>query len=74
MKNFAINFLKGFFEQLFSFSTVAFVIIMAVIYLLIVTDNLSEAESKACYKAGMVKVRTDGGRFCVTPANLVEMK
>ena len=35
---------------------------------------LTEATIKACYDGGLIKVDTDAGVYCVSPANLVKVK
>lgn len=68
------NTVKDIIDTVFSFGFFMFIGGIAAIYMLIAASNQSEARNAACYKAGMVQVRTDGGHFCVAPTNLVEIK
>ena len=68
------NIVKDIIDNVFSFGFFMFIGGIAAIYLLIAASNQTEARNAACYKAGMVQVRTDGGHYCVVPANLVEIK
>lgn len=65
---------KYVIDNVFSFGFLMFVGGLACIYMLVLVDTNAKASNAACYKAGMVKVRTDGGNFCVAPTNLVEME
>jgi hypothetical protein len=81
MKKFAMNFLKGFFEQLFSGTT--FIVLMVLMFgfalgSVIIKENeeqaLELATIKACYGSGLIKVDTEAGFYCVSPDNLVKVK
>lgn len=74
MKDTVMDVVKTVANAVFSFGFILFVAGLAFIYLLITSMNQDTAQNAACYKAGMVKVRTDGGNFCVAPTHLVEMK
>lgn len=74
MKNTVTDVLKSLIDGVFSFGFFLFVAALSLLYILIMASNQAEAQNAACYKAGMIKVRTDGGNFCVAPTHLVEMK
>lgn len=68
------NIVKDIIDTVFSFGFFMFIGGIAAIYLLIAASNRDQAREAACLKAGLIQVRTDGGRFCVAPTNLVEIK
>ena len=74
MKNTVTDVLKSLIDNVFSFGFFMFIAGLGVVYLLVAASEQKQARNAACLKAGMVQVRTDGGNFCVAPANLVEMK
>jgi hypothetical protein len=65
---------KNVFNSVFSFGGFMVVVCSAVFYVALLSVDKSQAETKACFLAGMVKVRTDAGSFCTAPSNLVEIK
>lgn len=74
MKNTVMDVVKSVANAVFSFGFFSFVAALSLLYILITSLNQDTAQNAACYKAGMIKVRTDGGNFCVAPTHLVEMK
>lgn len=74
MKNTVTDVLKNLFDNVFSFGFFMFIAGLAAVYLLVTASDQEQARNTACYKAGMIQVRTDGGNFCVVPTNLVELK
>ena len=68
------DIVKNLIDNVFSFGFFLFIAGLGAVYLLIAASGQTEARNAACYKAGMVQVRTDGGNFCVAPANLVELR
>lgn len=73
--------LKQITDTVFSFG--AFVTIMCFVFgyaltMALINENeeqeISKATTKACYNNAMIKVETDAGPYCVTPANLVKVK
>lgn len=74
MKNTVTDVTKNIIDNVFSFGFFLLVAGLGAVYLLIASSEQEQARNAACLKAGMVQVRTDGGNFCVAPANLVEMK
>jgi hypothetical protein len=81
MKKFAMNFLEGFFEQLFSFGMFIFILCIGFVLLIggmLVEETkrkeLTQLRTEACYAQGMVLVVSDAGQRCVAPANLVKVK
>ena len=74
MKNNVTDVLKSLIDNVFSFGFFMFIAGLGGIYLLTTASEQEQARNTACYKAGMIQVRTDGGNFCVAPTNLVEMK
>lgn len=65
---------KNVFKSVFSFGGFMIVGCSALFYVALLGVDKSQAETKACFLAGMVKVRTDAGSFCTAPSNLVEIK
>lgn len=74
MKDTVMNVMKSFIDNVFSFGFFLVIFALGMFYLLIADSAQEQARNAACLKAGMVKVSTDGGNFCVAPANLVDMK
>ncbi len=74
MKNTVTDVLKSLIDNVFSFGFFLFVAGLGAVYLLIASSEQEQARNAACLKAGMVQVRTDGGNFCVAPANLVKVE
>ena len=68
------DMLKELFDAVFSLAGLMAVFFIAFIYFAVVNIGESQAKTQACYKAGLIKVRTDAGSFCVAPSNLVEIK
>ena len=69
------------FNAVFSFGgfvAIAGILIVFIFGTLIRQDNaekaLTEATIKACYDGGLIKVDTDAGAYCVSPANLIRVK
>jgi hypothetical protein len=76
-----MKIVKDIFDAVFSFGVllaVAGVLMVFIFGTLIRQDNakkaLVEATTKACYDGGLIKVDTDAGAYCVSPANLVKVK
>lgn len=65
---------KTVFNAIFSFTTLFIVGGVTLGYLLIAVANQSNADSRACISAGMVKVSYNGTQYCAAPTNLVELK
>lgn len=68
---------KNIFNNVFSFGGMMIVLCSALFYVALLGINESyesQAKTKACFLAGMIKVRTDAGSFCTAPSNLVEIK
>jgi hypothetical protein len=74
MKDTVMDVVKTVANNVFSFGGFLFVAGLAFIYILIISMSADTAQNAACLKAGMVKVLTDGGNFCVAPTHLVELK
>ena len=68
------DIVKNVFNSVFSFGGLMIVGCSALFYVALLGLDKSQAEAKACILAGMIKVRTDAGSYCVAPSNLVEIK
>lgn len=66
--------MKNVFNAVFSFGGFMIVAISALFLVLFTALDASSAKTRACYNAGLIKVNTDAGSYCVAPANLVEIK
>ena len=69
------------FNAVFSFGgfvAIAGILIVFIFVTIINRENaenaLIKATTKACYDGGLIKVDTDAGAYCVSPANLVKVK
>lgn len=65
---------KDVISNLFSFGSLMIIGCSALLYVVLISVDKSQAEEKSCLLSGMVKVRTDAGSFCTAPTNLVEIK
>lgn len=68
------DIVKTVFDAVFSLGSFMAVFFIAFAYFAVVNIGESQAMTQACYKAGLIKVRTDAGSYCVAPSNLVEVK
>ena len=68
------DIVKNVVDNVFSFGFFMLMACAALFYVALVSIDESSAKTKACYKAGLIKVSTDAGSYCVAPTNLVEIK
>lgn len=68
------NIMTTVFDAVFSFAGLMAVLLITFAYFLIIGIAQQDAQTRACYNSGMIKVQTNAGAYCVAPTNLVEIK
>jgi len=74
MKKFAMNFLEGFFDVVFSGITLFVLAAVGFGYILVHVAIKQQEQETFCYAQNMVRVNTDAGARCALPSALVEIK
>lgn len=68
------DIVKNIIDNVFSFGFFMLMACAALFYVALISIDESSTKTQACYKAGLIKVSTDAGSYCVDPVNLVEIK
>lgn len=68
------NFVKTVFDTVFSFAGFMAFLVGASFFLAAAVISQTRIENKACLEAGLTRVSTEGGVYCVDPVNLVKIE